>query len=89
VTGEFDSIGDREYIQKCLVGLGAQIKGVSKKLTILCAGDGAGPSKLSKAKELGIRVENKKWLLQVLEQNKVELKPKFAVEDLEESMDDL
>lgn len=88
VTGEFDSIGDRDYIHECLKSLGAQIKGISKKLTILVAGDGAGPSKMQKAKEIGtIRIEDLSWLKTVFEVNNIPFKPKFEVE--EESMDDL
>jgi DNA ligase (NAD+) len=87
VTGEF-LYGDREYLQECVRALGGTIKGVSKKLTILVAGDGAGPSKLSKAKELGIRIEDKKWLKDLFVANGIKLKdPAFEVED--DTMDDL
>lgn len=87
ITGEFPSYGEREYLQDALKSLGAEIKGVSKKLTILVAGDGAGPSKLSKAKDLGIRIEGESWLRAVFTDYKLEKKPKFDVE--EESMEDL
>lgn len=84
VTGEFSELGDREYLQAILASLGAQIKGVSKKLTILVAGDGAGPSKLQKARELGIRLEDRIWLTKVFKDNNIQAKPKFDTEEIED-----
>lgn len=56
ITGTFEI--PREQIKEQLENLGAEIvSSVSKNTTILLAGEDAG-SKLAKAQELGIRVEN-------------------------------
>ena len=49
--------------------------GVSKKLTHLCAGSGAGTSKLQKARELGILVVNTDWLRRTLEEGGIDVGP--------------
>lgn len=41
-------------------------KGMSRKVTLLLVGDGAGRNKTSKANELGIRQEGKEWLIAAL-----------------------
>ena len=74
VTGEFGP--EREHLKKQLEGLGAVTKsGVSSKLTLVLAGDGAGQAKLSKIAELNaspkqlikIRTEGREWLIKVFE----------------------
>ena len=66
VTGDLGP--ERESLRKQLESLGAKTKtGVSKVLTLVIAGDGAGPSKLTKAAALGIRVEGREWLAKVFE----------------------
>jgi DNA ligase (NAD+) len=73
ITGEHLGM-DRKELQEELAKLGATIKnGVSKKLTHLIAGAGAGPSKLQKARELGILVLNTDWLKKTLTDAGVEL----------------
>lgn len=73
VTGEHLGM-DREDIQQKLAGLGATIKsGVSKKVTHLIAGAGAGPTKIAKAKELGIVVLSTAWLRKTFSDNEVEM----------------
>jgi DNA ligase (NAD+) len=73
VTGEHLGM-DREVIQAHLKALGADIKsGVTKKVTHVVAGMGAGPSKLQKARELGILVLDTKWLKNTLESNGVKI----------------
>jgi DNA ligase (NAD+) len=73
VTGEHLGM-DREVIQAHLKAMGAEIKsGVSKKVTHLVAGMGAGPSKLTKAKELGILVFDTKWLKALFEANGIKV----------------
>lgn len=72
VTGELGP--EREHLKKQLESLGAVTKtGVSKKVTLVIAGTGAGPSKLTKAAELGIRVEGREWLVQVFKAAGLEL----------------
>lgn len=79
ITGEFDKFGEREHIQKCLTSVGAVCKtGVSRKLTHLIAGDGAGQSKLGKARELGLPIVKEEWLKAMFSQNHLQLNPKSA-----------
>jgi DNA ligase (NAD+) len=82
ITGEFLPT-ERETISKMLTSLGATMKtGVSKKLTHLLVGEGAGQSKLSKANELNIPKLGKEWLTKTLEANGLALKndSKFEAE---------
>ena len=72
VTGEFGP--EREHLKKQLESLGAVTKGsVSAKLTLVLAGEGAGPSKLSAIAKLNeggkvhIKVEGKEWLVKLFE----------------------
>ena len=75
LTGEHLGI-ERDQLQKHLASLGAVVKnGVSKKLTHLCAGSGAGTSKLQKARELGILVVNTDWLKRTLEEGGIDVGP--------------
>lgn len=72
ISGEFGE--EREKISAKLTRLGAVMKtGVSKKLTHLLVGEGAGRSKLSKASDLNIPKLDKKWLIQTLENNGMKL----------------
>ena len=65
ITGEFGS--EREVLSKMLISLGAQMKtGVSKKLTHLLVGEGAGQSKLAKAADLNIPKLSSDWLTKTL-----------------------
>lgn len=62
VTGTLPTLS-REDAEALLKRLGAKVSGsVSKKTTILLAGEKAG-SKLAKAEELGIAVHDEAWLL--------------------------
>jgi len=82
ITGEFLPT-ERETLSKMLTALGATMKtGVSKKLTHLLVGEGAGQSKLSKAKELNLPLLKRDWLVKTLEANGMGLKndSKFETE---------
>ena len=82
ITGEFGS--PREIIAKMLTSLGAEMKtGVSKKLTHLLVGEGAGQSKLAKAADLNIPKLNTDWLTKTLASNGMVMdktESKFATE---------
>lgn len=80
ISGEFESYGEREYLQECLASLGATIKtGVSKKLTLLLTGAAPGPAKIAKARDLGIPTEGKAWLEQVFTKHHLTPKPKSGM----------
>jgi NAD-dependent DNA ligase len=82
ITGEFLPT-ERDTLSKMLSALGATMKsGVSKKLTHLLVGEGAGQSKLSKAKELNLPMLKREWLVKTLEANGMALKndSKFETE---------
>lgn len=82
ITGEFLPT-ERDTLSKMLSALGATMKtGVSKKLTHLLIGEGAGQSKLSKAKELNLPVLKREWLVKTLGANGMALKndSKFETE---------
>ena len=65
---------EREDIHAYLKSLGSEIKtGISKKCTHVIAGIGAGPSKLAKARELGILVLHTDWLKKTLEENGIKV----------------
>jgi len=65
ITGSFSELS-RDQIKEKLQLLGANVTGsVSKKTTILVAGDKAG-SKLDKAKSLGIKIINEEELNQLI-----------------------
>jgi DNA ligase (NAD+) len=64
VTGTLPTLS-REDAEALLKRLGAKVSGsVSKKTTILLAGEKAG-SKLAKAEELGIAIRDEAWLLEL------------------------
>lgn len=72
ITGEL-RCGERDYVSKELTKLGAVMKtGVSKKLNLLLCGDAPGRTKLTKAKELNIRMEKEAWLEKVFADNGIE-----------------
>lgn len=62
LTGKLEQMGRKEAKEK-LENLGAKVTGsVSKKTDLVVVGADAG-SKLTKAQELGIRIEDEAWLL--------------------------
>lgn len=74
ITGEFYTVGSREFITAELVKLGAVSKsGVSKKVNHLLVGTEAGRTKLTKAKELGIAQYDEDWLTETLTKHGVKV----------------
>jgi DNA ligase (NAD+) len=57
-TGTFESFSREELEQKIESNGGKLVSGVSKKLDFLIVGEGAGPSKLKKAEDLGVKMIN-------------------------------
>jgi DNA ligase (NAD+) len=57
-TGTFVSFSREELEQKIESNGGKLVSGVSKKLNFLIVGEGAGPSKLKKAEDLGVKMIN-------------------------------
>lgn len=57
-TGTFESFTREEIEQKIVSNGGKLVSGVSKKLDFLIVGEGAGPSKLKKATDLGVKMIN-------------------------------
>lgn len=57
-TGTFESFSREELEQKIDSNGGKLVSGVSKKLDFLIVGEGAGPSKLKKAEDLGVKMIN-------------------------------
>jgi DNA ligase (NAD+) len=80
ITGEFGE--DRDSLYRKLESLGGVGKsGVSKKVTLLIVGEGAGKTKLAKATELGIKQVGKEWLEKTLADNGMKLNSGVAVEE--------
>lgn len=52
VTGNFEKYKDRKLLERLLISKGAVDGGLSKNLDYLIVGEGAGPAKINKAKEL-------------------------------------
>lgn len=95
VTGEFGP--EREHLKKQLESLGAVTKsGVSSKITLVLAGEGAGLSKLSKVAELNespkqlvkIKVEGREWLVRVFESAGLTL-DSHGMDDIPDAFDGL
>jgi DNA ligase (NAD+) len=57
-TGTFESFSREELEQKIDSNGGKLVSGVSKKLDFLIVGEGAGPSKIKKAEDLGVKMIN-------------------------------
>jgi DNA ligase (NAD+) len=70
ITGEIYSCGSRPVITAHLERLGAVGRGsVSKKTNLLIVGAEPGQTKLTKAKELGIRMVDAEWVENVFREN--------------------
>jgi DNA ligase (NAD+) len=84
ITGEFHTIGSREYITSKLVSLGAVSKsGVTKKVTHLLVGEEPGKTKLNKAAELNIPHLSLAWLTEQFEKYGFStVGDRFMVEDV-------
>ncbi|CAH0747063.1 unnamed protein product [Diatraea saccharalis] len=66
LTGVLDSF-EREEITDAIVKYGGCVKnGISKKVTHVLAGEDAGPVKMAKAQELGIKIINEDQFLQMI-----------------------
>ncbi len=57
-TGTFQNFSREELESKIEANGGKLVSGVSKKLDFLIVGEGAGPSKLQKAEQLGVKMIN-------------------------------
>jgi DNA ligase (NAD+) len=55
-TGTFSKYSREEIEQKIIANGGKLLSGVSKKLDFLVVGEGAGPSKIKKAEDLGVKM---------------------------------
>jgi DNA ligase (NAD+) len=95
VTGDMGP--EREHLKKQLESLGAVTKtSISGKLTLVLAGDGAGPSKLAQVAKLNespkqlvkIRVEGKEWLVKVFESAGLVLESQ-GMDDIQDAFDGL
>lgn len=65
-TGTFIGFSREELEQKIEANGGKLVSGVSKKLDYLIVGDGAGPSKLKKAKDLGVKMISEQQFVDLL-----------------------
>lgn len=65
-TGTFENFSREALEQKIEANGGKLVSGVSKKLDYLIVGDGAGPSKLKKAEDLGVKMINEQEFLGLL-----------------------
>ena len=69
VTGRFEHV-DRETLKQRIEDAGGtNLSSISSKLDFLVAGAEAGPSKLRKAEELGIRLLSEEDILKILQGN--------------------
>ncbi len=62
-TGTFENFSREALEQKIEANGGKLVSGVSKKLDYLIVGEGAGPSKLKKAEDLGVKMINEQEFL--------------------------
>jgi DNA ligase (NAD+) len=65
-TGTFQNFSREELEAKIEANGGKLVSGVSKKLDFLIVGDGAGPSKLQKAEQLGVKMINETEFVEML-----------------------
>ncbi|MFN8430241.1 MAG: NAD-dependent DNA ligase LigA [Spirosomataceae bacterium] len=65
-TGTFENFSREALEQKIEANGGKLVSGVSKKLDYLIVGEGAGPSKLKKAEDLGVKMINEQEFLGLL-----------------------
>lgn len=65
-TGTFASMSREDLETKIEANGGKLVSGVSKKLDFLIVGEGAGPSKLQKAEQLGVKMINEQEFLSML-----------------------
>lgn len=66
-TGTFDNFSREEIEQKIEANGGKLVSGVSKKLNYLIVGEGAGPSKIKKAADLGVKMISEAEFVGMLE----------------------
>lgn len=66
VSGVFENFGRDEIKDEIKLHGGKVVSSLSKKLDYLLAGDKAGPSKLTKAEKLGIRIIDEKNFIQMI-----------------------
>ncbi len=69
ISGVFQNFGRDELKNKVEANGGRILSGVSGKLNYLLAGDNMGPSKLEKARRLGVTILSEAEFLQMLEEN--------------------
>lgn len=65
-TGTFASMSREDLETKIEANGGKLVSGVSKKLDFLIVGEGAGPSKLQKAEQLGVKMINEQEFLEMI-----------------------
>lgn len=65
-TGTFVSMSREDLETKIEANGGKLVSGVSKKLDFLIVGEGAGPSKLQKAEQLGVKMINEQEFLAMI-----------------------
>lgn len=74
LTGVFSEYNNRDVLMQKLFNLGVIInKGLTKKTDVLICGNVPGPSKLTKADEMGIRIVNESELYKLIESASEEL----------------
>ena len=65
-TGTFENFSREELERKIEANGGKLVSGVSKKLSYLIVGEGAGPSKLKKAEDLGVPMINEQEFMDLI-----------------------